>query len=213
MTRGGTDLPTVAMPLASIDAVAALSRLDEFSTIIDARSESEFAEDHLPGAVNWPSLTDAERLALEETVAHAALSNGQSILELGCGWGSLTLWMAERYPRSRITAVSNSSSQREHIEAEAVRRELANVEVLTADINGFDSRQRFDRVVSLCDRVREMAPEHSGRPPAIHWSCADPAAGNPDHDATYPAFQRLAGELKTRVRFLIASLGHQSLAA
>lgn len=73
--------------------------------------------------------------------------------------------------------------------------------------------QRFDRVVSLCDRVREMAPELSGRPPAIHWSFADPAAGNPDHEATYPAFQRLAGELNTRVRFLIASLGHQSLAA
>ena len=84
MTRGGTDLPTVAMPLASIDAVAALSRLDEFSTIIDARSESEFAEDHLPGAVNWPSLTDAERAEVgtlhKQTSAFDARKRGAALV-------------------------------------------------------------------------------------------------------------------------------------
>jgi cyclopropane-fatty-acyl-phospholipid synthase len=81
------------------------------------------------------TLADAERLALEETVAHADLVDGQSILELGCGWGSLTLFMAERFPRSTITAVSNSKPQRLHIEAEVAARGLANVHVITADMN------------------------------------------------------------------------------
>src|SRR5450432_3127692 len=64
------------------------------------------------------SLADAEEGALAETCAHASLADGQEILELGCGWGSLSLWMAEQYPASRITAVSNSASQRAYIEGE-----------------------------------------------------------------------------------------------
>ena len=56
------------------------------------------------------------------TCEHADLNNGQSILELGCGWGSLTLWMAKKYPKSPITAVSNSGSQREYILNEAKKR-------------------------------------------------------------------------------------------
>ena len=101
------------------------------------------------------TLADAERAALEETCAHAQLSDGQSVLELGCGWGSLSLWMAERYPRSRITAVSNSAPQRSFIEQEAAERGLANLRVITADMNGFDASQcedgrgGFDRVVSV----------------------------------------------------------------
>ncbi len=71
------------------------------------------------------------------------------VLELGCGWGSLTLWMAERYPASRITAVSNSHSQRACIEAAAARRGLGNVEVLTEDMNRFATTRRFDRIVSV----------------------------------------------------------------
>ena len=95
------------------------------------------------------TLAEAERAALAETCAHADLADGQDILELGCGWGSLTLWMAERYPRSRIVAVSNSSSQRAHIEAEAQARGLGGISVLTADMNDFDTDRRFDRIVSV----------------------------------------------------------------
>ena len=101
----------------------------------------------------WPvgvsTLAQAEERALEETCRRAGLENGQQVLELGCGWGSLTLWMAEHYPASRIVAVSNSHSQRAHILAEAARRGLSNVEVITADMNGFDTAGRFDRIVSV----------------------------------------------------------------
>jgi len=94
-------------------------------------------------------LAAAEIRALEETCRNADLQEGQSILELGCGWGSLSLRMAERYPAARITAVSNSHSQRAHIQAEAERRGLTNLRVITADMNGFATDQRFDRVVSV----------------------------------------------------------------
>jgi cyclopropane-fatty-acyl-phospholipid synthase len=95
------------------------------------------------------TLADAERLSLEETVRHADLADGQSILELGCGWGSLTLFMAERFPRSTITAVSNSRPQRLHIEAQAAERGLANVHILTADMNEFTAGRLYDRIVSV----------------------------------------------------------------
>ena len=95
------------------------------------------------------TLDDAESAALRVTCERAGIQDGMSILELGCGWGSLTLWMAARYPASRVTAVSNSSSQRDFIVAEAGRRGLANVAVLTADMNAFATRERFDRVVSV----------------------------------------------------------------
>jgi cyclopropane-fatty-acyl-phospholipid synthase len=101
----------------------------------------------------WPEgtrdLAQAEERALEATCARAGLADGQAILELGCGWGSLTLWMAERYRSSRVVAVSNSRSQREHIMAEAGRRGLGNVSVVTADMNRFETPERFDRVVSV----------------------------------------------------------------
>ena len=98
-----------------------------------------------PGA----TLAEAEEAMLALTCERADLRDGQSVLELGCGWGSLTLWMAERYPSSRITAVSNSSSQRDFVLARARERGLANVGVLTRDMNGFDADERFDRVVSV----------------------------------------------------------------
>ncbi len=101
----------------------------------------------------WPQgvtdLGQAEAVALAATAEHARLADGQAVLELGCGWGSLSLWMAERYPASRITAVSNSNSQREWIVAEAARRGLRNLEVVTADMNRFATERRFDRVVSV----------------------------------------------------------------
>ena len=95
------------------------------------------------------SLATAEDVALAETCEHAGLKDGQAILELGCGWGSLTLWMANTYPNSRITAVSNSNGQREHIEREAMARGLTNVRVITADANVFTPDQAFDRLVSV----------------------------------------------------------------
>lgn len=94
-------------------------------------------------------LAEAEEAALAETCEHAALEDGQTILELGCGWGSLSLWMAERYPDARITAVSNSTGQREWIEGEARARGLGNLQVLTRDMNVFETDARFDRIVSV----------------------------------------------------------------
>jgi cyclopropane-fatty-acyl-phospholipid synthase len=95
------------------------------------------------------TLAEAEERALAETAAHADLRDGQEILELGCGWGSLSLWLAENYPASAITAVSNAAAQRRHVEAEAARRGFANLRVVTADMNRFEPGQRFDRVVSV----------------------------------------------------------------
>ena len=95
------------------------------------------------------TLAQAEEQALAETVEHAALADGQMILELGCGWGSLSLWMAERFPQARITAVSNSRPQREFIDGEATRRGFGNLRVVTADVNDFVPEGQFDRVVSV----------------------------------------------------------------
>ncbi len=95
------------------------------------------------------TLTDAEEAMLALTCERARIGDGMDVLELGCGWGSLTLWMAERYPACRITAVSNSRSQREFILAEAARRGVRPPEVITADMNEFRLDQRFDRVVSV----------------------------------------------------------------
>ena len=95
------------------------------------------------------TLEQAEAAALAATCERAGLADGQRILELGCGWGSLTLWMAERYRNSRITALSNSNAQRLFIEAEAARRGLSHVRVITRDINAFDTAERYDRIVSV----------------------------------------------------------------
>ncbi|WP_421928008.1 SAM-dependent methyltransferase [Neoaquamicrobium sediminum] len=95
------------------------------------------------------TLEEAELLALDETCRHAMLEDGQTILELGCGWGSLSLFMAERFPGSRILSVSNSAPQRRHIEAEIAKRGLTNLVVVTADMNAFSYEGRFDRIVSV----------------------------------------------------------------
>ena len=95
------------------------------------------------------TLQEAEEEALRQTVEHADLSDGQSILELGCGWGSLSLWMARQFPNARIVAVSNSNSQREYIEATAKSRGLINLTIVTQDMNAFDPKATFDRIVSV----------------------------------------------------------------
>jgi cyclopropane-fatty-acyl-phospholipid synthase len=95
------------------------------------------------------TLQEAEEEALRQSVGHADLADGQSILELGCGWGSLALWMARQFPKSEITAVSNSRTQREYIESAAAARGLKNLAVITADMNVFDPERQFDRIVSV----------------------------------------------------------------
>jgi len=95
------------------------------------------------------SLKEAEENMLHLTCERAQLKNGQDILELGCGWGSLSLWMAKQYPKSKITAVSNSNSQREFILQQAKQRGLSNLTVITEDMNDFSIDQTFDRVVSI----------------------------------------------------------------
>jgi cyclopropane-fatty-acyl-phospholipid synthase len=103
-----------------------------------------------PGDASQP-LDEAEARMLALTCQRARLADGDRILELGCGWGSLSLWMASNYPASRITAVSNSRTQKAHIDAEAARRGLRNLEVVTCDVNQltFPEGTRFDRVVSV----------------------------------------------------------------
>lgn len=95
------------------------------------------------------SLDAAEEAMLALTASRARLADGQDILELGCGWGSLTLYMAAKFPAARITAVSNSHSQREFIEGQADQRALGNIRIITADMNRFEAPGTFDRVVSV----------------------------------------------------------------
>ena len=137
----------------------------------------------------WPDgvvdLDAAEEAALAATAERAGLADGQRILELGCGWGSLTLWMAQRFPRARITAVSNSHSQRAHIEAEAYRHRFGNVRVVTTDVAQFRPDARFDRVVSV-----EMF-EHLRNWPEI--------------------FRRVAGWLKADGRFFMHVFVHRAV--
>jgi cyclopropane-fatty-acyl-phospholipid synthase len=101
----------------------------------------------------WPNgvdeLGDAEEAMLSLYEERAEIADGQEILDLGCGWGSLSLWLAVRFPRARILAVSNSEPQRRHIEGEARRRGLENLSVTTADVNRFDTERRFDRILSI----------------------------------------------------------------
>jgi cyclopropane-fatty-acyl-phospholipid synthase len=103
----------------------------------------------------WPvgaaTLAEAEAAGLRESCAHADLRDGQTILELGCGWGSLTLWMATQFPNCRITAVSNSNSQRAYIESQARSFGVDHrLEVVTCDMNSFETHsERYDRVVSV----------------------------------------------------------------
>jgi cyclopropane-fatty-acyl-phospholipid synthase len=104
-----------------------------------------------PAAVPAENLQAAEARMLALTCQRARLDNGQRILELGCGWGSLSLWMAANYPTSKITAVSNSRTQKRHIEDQARARGLRNLVVITCDVNQleFPKGTQFDRVVSV----------------------------------------------------------------
>ncbi len=95
------------------------------------------------------TLDQAEEDMLKLTCARAELSDGLKILELGCGWGSLTLYMALKYPAAQVTAVSNSASQAAFIRKKASEASLSNIHVITCDINELDFTERFDRIVSV----------------------------------------------------------------
>jgi len=111
----------------------------------------------------WPegvnTLDEAEEASLQQVAQRACLESGQRVLELGCGWGSFSLWAAEQYPKSEYVAVSNSHSQRRYIEEQARLRGLENLTVITADINAFEPEGRFDRIVSIemFEHVRNYA--------------------------------------------------------
>ena len=94
-------------------------------------------------------LQEAEEEALRQTVAHAGLADGQTILELGCGWGSLSLWIARQFPHAKVTAVSSSRSQRAYVEEIARQRGLLNLRVITSDMNVFAPEGQYDRIVSV----------------------------------------------------------------
>ena len=95
------------------------------------------------------SLADAEEAMLALSCERAEVADGMRVLDLGCGWGSLSLWLAERYPGASVVGVSNSASQREWILREAAGRGLRNLEVITADVNDFSPDGIFDRVMSI----------------------------------------------------------------
>lgn len=95
-------------------------------------------------------LDHAEEYSLQQYSERAQLQDGQHILELGCGWGSFSLWMAEHFPNAKITVVSNSKTQRQHIEQQAKQRGFHHLTVITADVNALDlPPNSFDRVVSV----------------------------------------------------------------
>jgi cyclopropane-fatty-acyl-phospholipid synthase len=119
------------------------------------------------------TLAQAEEAMLALYVERAGLADGQDILELGCGWGSLTLYLAERFPQARITAVSNSRAQREFIEARCATQGFGNVRVLTCDVNQLAlDKAAFDRCVSveMFEHLRNQA-QLLGR--IAHWLRAD----------------------------------------
>jgi cyclopropane-fatty-acyl-phospholipid synthase len=116
-----------------------------FDTILGPRLKYSCAWYDSPAT----DLKAAEEAMLTLTCERAGVEDGMRVLDLGCGWGSLSLWLAERYPQARITAVSNSTTQRAHIEQRAARSGLRNIEVVTADVVDWQTDARFDRVLSI----------------------------------------------------------------
>jgi cyclopropane-fatty-acyl-phospholipid synthase len=136
----------------------------------------------------WPegveTLDESEVAALRMTCQRAGIEDGMSVLDLGCGWGSLSLWIAQRFPGCKVTSVSNSRSQQRYITAKASELGLSNIEVFTFDMNDFDTDERFDRIVSV-----EMF----------------------EHMRNYPElFRRIDGWLKPDGRFLMHIFTHRT---
>ena len=115
--------------------------------------EQVLGENRKYSCCHWSSdvgtLSEAEAEALRITVERAGIRDGMKVLDLGCGWGSLSLWVAEHFPNASVTSVSNSRSQQQFILAEAERRDIRNVDVRVCDMNDFDAGGTYDRVVSI----------------------------------------------------------------
>ncbi len=150
MARSERDFAThmATAPIALVPEVANEQHYEVptefFQTVLGTRLK--YSSCHWDG-VN--TLDDAEIRSLTLSCEHARIEDGQTILELGCGWGSLSLWLAEQYPNATITAVSNSAVQRAHIEGVAQARGFSNLTVITQDMNDFATDQRFDRIMSI----------------------------------------------------------------
>ena len=95
------------------------------------------------------NLNEAEAAALRITVERAGICDGMKVLDLGCGWGSLSLWVAEHFPNAAVTSVSNSRSQRDFIIGEAEKRGIRNIDVQVCDMNDFEASDTYDRIVSI----------------------------------------------------------------
>lgn len=116
-----------------------------FSQVLGARRKYSCC--YWAGGVT--NLNEAEEAALSVTVQRAEIGDGMKVLDLGCGWGSLSLWIAEHFPRTSVKSVSNSTSQRDYILAEARRRNVNNLDVQVCDMNDFEAGDSYDRVVSV----------------------------------------------------------------
>lgn len=116
-----------------------------FTTVLGPRLKYSCAWYDTPA----DDLATAEEAMLALTCQRAGVIDGMRVLDLGCGWGSLSLWLAEQYPQARITALSNSATQRAHIEARAAAAGFTNLKVITANVVDWDTDERFDRVLSI----------------------------------------------------------------
>jgi protein-tyrosine-phosphatase len=130
-----------------------------------------------------------------------------------CTGNSARSQIAEALTRDRsggsVDACSAGSQPKAlHPNAVRVMLEEHGIDISGQRVEHLDdyAAQRFDRVISLCDRVREVCPEFPGEPETIHWSIPDPAAGDIDDEASYPAFERIAADLDSRVDYLLAAL-------
>jgi cyclopropane-fatty-acyl-phospholipid synthase len=130
-----------------------LQSLEQSSLELEQKSASAYIHALTKSPIAIHTQAANEFKSLEITMERAELKDGMNILELGCGWGSLTLAMAKKFPRSTITALSNSAPQREWIESEAKRRGFKNIRVVTRNIAEVDDLSAefgaFDRVVSV----------------------------------------------------------------
>lgn len=107
----------------------------------------KYSAGHWPAGVGTLDASEEAMLAL--TCERARIADGQTVLDLGCGWGSLSFWITEKFPNCRVLAVSNSGTQKEHIDAEIRKRGISSLAVVTADMNAFETDRRFDRIVSV----------------------------------------------------------------
>ena len=98
---------------------------------------------------NENSLDDAERSMLDLYIERAEIKNGQEVLDLGCGWGSFSLYVAKKFPNVNITSISNSSDQISYIKNEAQKRGLLNIEAIRMDVNNLKLDNQFDRIISI----------------------------------------------------------------